>query len=131
MIAMVKDDREILEVLQSELDFVEQGGYGRSVRTPWVPKPIFQNSPTCLNYGYANRAHPCSECHSLDFVDPEQRSEAVPCHHIRLNEAGLTIDELESEGKESRAQDLVRKWLRKQIDRIASGRLKACAEHNS
>ena len=31
---MAKDDRDILEVLKEELDFIEKGGYGRSVRTP-------------------------------------------------------------------------------------------------
>ena len=48
---MAKDGRDILEVLQGELDFIEKGGYGRSVRTPWLPKSIFQDSLSCLNYG--------------------------------------------------------------------------------
>jgi hypothetical protein len=30
--------RDVLEVLQFELDFLEQGGYGRSVRTPRQPR---------------------------------------------------------------------------------------------
>ncbi len=34
---MPKDDRDVLEVLKFELDFIEKGGYGRSVRTPWLP----------------------------------------------------------------------------------------------
>src|SRR3982751_6809153 len=65
LIAMAKDGRDILEVLKGELDFIEKGGYGRSVRTPWLPKSIFQDSLSCLNYGYPFRAHPCSECHLL------------------------------------------------------------------
>ena len=32
---MPKDERDLLEVLRFELDFLEQGGYGRSPRTPW------------------------------------------------------------------------------------------------
>ena len=40
---MAKDERDILELLKAELDFVHQGGYGRSVRTPWQPKSIFQS----------------------------------------------------------------------------------------
>ncbi len=55
---MAKDGRDILEVLQGELDFIEKGGYGRSVRTPWLPKSILQDSLSCLNYGYPYRAHP-------------------------------------------------------------------------
>ena len=119
---MVKDGREILEVLQGELSFTEQGGYGRSVRTPWLPKSIFQDSLSCLNYGYPYRAHPCSECHLLDFVPPEHRAEMVPCHFIQLNKAGETIEELESDGNELRAQNLVKDWLRKQIKQISSER---------
>ena len=34
---MSSDKRDILEVLKFELNFLEQGGYGRSVRTPWKP----------------------------------------------------------------------------------------------
>ena len=49
---MAKDDRDILELLKDELDFIEKGGYGRSVRTPWKPKSAFQDSLTCINYGY-------------------------------------------------------------------------------
>ncbi|HCX28708.1 MAG TPA: hypothetical protein DHU55_02895, partial [Blastocatellia bacterium] len=103
---------------QEELDFIEKGGYGRSVRTPWLPKSIFQDSLSCLNYGYPYRAHPCSECRLLDFVAPEHRSDAVPCHHIPLDKAGATIEELESEDNELRMQGLVREWLRTQINQI-------------
>jgi len=75
---MANDDRDILEVLKEELDFIGKGGYGRSVRTPWKPKSPFQDSLTCLNYGYPYRAHPCSECHLLDFVSPEHWTEEYP-----------------------------------------------------
>lgn len=121
---MAKDGRDIVEVLQQELSFIEKGGYGRSVRTPWLPKSIFQDSLTCLNYGYPFRAHPCSECHLLDFVPPEHRSQMVPCHYIRLDKAGDTIEELESEGSEYRTQNLVGEWLRTQINRIGAERTK-------
>lgn len=119
---MAKDDRDILEVLQQELDFIEKGGYGRSVRTPWSPKSIFQDSLSCLNYGYPYRTHPCSDCQLLDFVAPENRSQMVPCHYIPVGEAGSTIDELESEGNEMKTQLLVGEWLRNQIKRIQTER---------
>ena len=98
---MAKDDRDILEILKDELDFIEQGGYGRSVRTPWVPKSIFQDSLSCLNYGYPYRAHPCADCRLIDFVGPQDHSQPVPCHFIPLDDAGKTIEELELEGNES------------------------------
>jgi hypothetical protein len=119
---MAKDGRDILEVLQGELDFIEKGGYGRSVRTPWLAKSIFQDSLSCLNYGYPYRAHPCGECHLLDFVPSENRAQMVPCHHIPLDKAGDTIEELESEGRDYRMQNLVRDWLRTQINRIGAER---------
>jgi len=41
---MQKDERDLLEVLKFELTFLEQGGYGRSPRTPWRPQYIFEDS---------------------------------------------------------------------------------------
>ena len=125
---MAKDGLDIVEVLQEELSFIEKGGYGRSVRTPWLQKSTFEDSLTCLNYGYPYRAHPCSECHLLDFVAPEDRSKTVPCHYISLDQAGATIEELESEGNELRTQTLVREWLRTQINRIQTERAKSSGQ---
>lgn len=120
---MTKDDRDLLELLRSELSFIEEGGYGRSVRTPWLPKSIFQDSLSCLNYGYPYRAHPCAECHLLDFVKPEDRSQTVPCHFIPLNEAGNTIEEMETEGNEIKMARTVKSWLRGKISQMeAEGR---------
>lgn len=115
---MAKDDRDILELLKGELSFIEEGGYGRSVRTPWLPKSVFQDSLSCLNYGYPYRAHPCSECHLIDFVKPEDRSQGVPCHFIPLNEAGNTVEELEMEGNELKMKQAVRTWLKGKINQL-------------
>jgi len=41
---MTKDDQDILELLKDVLAFIQKGGYGRSVRTPWLPKSSFQDS---------------------------------------------------------------------------------------
>jgi len=119
---MANDDRDILELLKDELDFIEKGGYGRSVRTPWQPKSAFQDSLTCINYGYPYRAHPCNECHLLDFVSPEHHSEQVPCHFIPLNEAGETIEALEAEDNEAKLERKVRDWLRAKIKEIEEER---------
>jgi hypothetical protein len=121
---MTQDDRDILEILKGELDFIEKGGYGRSVRTPWQPKSIFQDSLSCLNYGYPYRAHPCVECHLIDFVDPEDRSQPIPCHSIPLNEAGETIEKFELDGNESRMEAAVKRWLEAKISQIESERAK-------
>ena len=87
---MAKDERDILELLKTELDFIEKGGYGRSVRTPWKPTSALRDSLTCVNYALPERAHPCSECHLIDFVPRDQQSEELPCHAIPLNAAGDT-----------------------------------------
>lgn len=121
---MANDDRDILEVLNEELEFIGKGGYGRSVRTPWKPKSAFQDSLTCINYGYPYRAHPCNECHLLDFVEPEHRSEGVPCHFIRLNEAGDTIEDLEIGDNEAKLERKVEGWLRTTIGQIEEERSK-------
>jgi hypothetical protein len=119
---MAKDDGDLVELLKDELAFIEQGGYGRSVRTPWLPKSMFQDSLTCLNYGYPFRAHPCSECHLLDFVSPDHRAEEVPCHYIALNEAGQTIDDLEQKANQSKMEFLLKKWLQARIAELEAQR---------
>jgi hypothetical protein len=47
---MQKDERDLLEVLKSELEFVEQRGYQRSPETAWRPKYIFEDSPSVLSH---------------------------------------------------------------------------------
>ncbi len=121
---MANDDRDILELLKDELDFIDKGGYGRSVRTPWKPKSAFQDSLTCLNYGYPYRAHPCNECHLLEFVSPEHQAAEVPCHYIPLNEAGETIEDLEVEDNQARLERELGDWLRTRINEIEEERAK-------
>jgi len=121
---MANDDRDILELLKQELSFIEKGGYGRSVRAPWLPKSIFQDSLSCLNYGYPYRAHPCAECRLLDFVNPDDRSQTVPCHFIPLNEDGKTIEELEMDGDETKTENAVKSWLKGKISQLEAERSK-------
>jgi len=117
-----KDNRDILELLQDELEFIEKGGYGRSVRTPWKPKSIFQDSLTCLNFADPSRSHPCDQCHLIDFVSPELRAVEVPCHAIPLNDAGETIEDLDLTDNQARTEEAVKAWLRRQIKRIQQER---------
>ena len=119
---MSKDERDILEVLRAELDQIEKGGYGRSVRTPWKPTSTFQDSLTCINFGYPYRAHPCDECFFNDLVPPGRRSEVVPCHHIPLNEEGETIETLELKDNQQLLEENVKRWLRERIREIEEGR---------
>jgi hypothetical protein len=119
---MTTDERDILELFKEELDFIEKGGYGRSVRTPWQSKSTFQDSLSCLNYGYPYRAHPCNECHLLEFVNPEHLTEQVPCHFIPLNNDGETIQDLEQQDNQSKLEKEVKLWLRSRIKELEEER---------
>ena len=119
---MTQDDRDTLDVLKAELDFVEKGGYGRSVKTPWQPTSIFQDSPSCINLGDLERTHPCSQCVLIDFVPPEARTQHVPCHHIPLNTRGETIDELEWKEDQHKTEEAVKNWLRSTISQVENHR---------
>ena len=107
-----------IEVLKAELDFLEKGGYGRSVKTPWQPTKIFQDSPSCLNLGDLARSRPCSECLLIDFVPPELRTGDMPCHHSLLDATGKTIDELERNENQRETEDIVKNWLHETINRL-------------
>ena len=124
---MGKDNRDILELLKQELAFIEQGGYGRSVRTPWLPKSVFQDSLTCINYVYQYRAHPCTECHLHDFVENEHKDEGTPCHFIPLNEAGQTIEDLEAENNQWKLEATLKRWMRSKIAEIEQARARLAA----
>ena len=117
---MTKDGRDLLELLKTELDFIEQGGYGRSVRTPWKPTSSFRDSLTCVNYALPVKAHPCSECHLIDFVPSDKQGEEVPCHFIPLNAAGETIESLE--GREAKLEEALKEWMRGKISEIEAER---------
>ena len=120
---MNQDNRDSLQVLKAELEFIEKGGYGRSVKTPRQPTSVFQDSPSCLNLGDPQRTHPCNECLLIDFVPLRERTEAVPCHHIPLDAMGSTIDALEWNENQSETEDAVKDWLRATIKRLEAQRL--------
>lgn len=118
---MARDERDILELLKSELDFIEKGGYGRSVRTPWKATSPFRDSLTCVNYALPQKSHPCSECHLIDFVPADKRSEELPCHAIPLNPAGDTVESLEHD--QTKLEEALKEWMRAKINELEAARL--------
>ncbi|HXG91046.1 MAG TPA: hypothetical protein VNN73_01595 [Blastocatellia bacterium] len=116
---MERDDRDILELLKEELDFIEKGGYGRSVRTPWLATSIFQDSPSCLCY--PDHTHD-DACTLMQFVPPWRQAENVPCHHIPLNAEGDTIETLEARGDQQALEEAMKNWLRRTIEKIEQER---------
>lgn len=119
---MQKDERDLLEVLKFELEFLEQGGYGRSPRTPWRPQYIFEDSLTCMNYGCKENRGPCTDCVLMHLVPPKCRSEELPCRHIPFNVLGETLHSLYPYGDQDEIEETVGNWLRATIQRLEEER---------
>jgi len=108
---------DVLETLRLELKLVELGLY--RVPTPGPPLSIFEDSPICPRYG----AESCPNCALMPFVPFECRTEPVPCHYIRLNEAGETIDSLYRTGTREELEEALRNWLTATIKRFDDERM--------
>jgi hypothetical protein len=127
---MQKDERDLLEVLKSELKFLEDGGYGRSPRTPWRPQfYIFEDSLTCMNYDSKENPSPCSDCVLMHLVPPEHCSEKIPCRHIPFNVSGETLDSLYRHSDQNEIEETVGGWLRTTIQRLEEERTAARQAH--
>jgi hypothetical protein len=109
---MPKDERDLLEVLECELQFLEQGGYSQSPKTPWRPRFIFEDSPTCMNYDSKKKPGPCSDCVLMHLVPAKFSSTKIPCRHTALNAAGETLDSLYRYGDPGETEQTVGNWLR-------------------
>lgn len=106
---------DVIEMLKIEKSILQDGGYGRSVRTPWKENRLFRDSVICLNLGEEMARIPCRECLLWDFVPTEHRSEEIPCHFIPLNELKQTVYSLEQAGKREEAEEALLSWLNKTI----------------
>jgi hypothetical protein len=126
---VAKDERNLLDVLKFELEFLNKGGYGRSPRSGWHQPLIFEDSPTCMNYDSKDNPAPCEQCLLMRFVPQESRGEKVPCRHIPLNALGETIDYFYRSGTEAELEDALRGWLEKMIDGIERGASQVPAMH--
>ena len=115
---MRRDDAEILKMFQFELRFLEDGGYGRSPRTPRRASYVFEDSPTCLNFDDASRPHPCAECPLMAFVPYQFQGESAPCRFVALTQAGETVDHFYQSGTQMELEEALACWLRKQIGRM-------------
>jgi len=119
---MQKDERDLLEVLKFELQFLEHGGYGRSQRMSWRPQYIFEDSLTCMTYDSKENPGPCSDCVLMQLVPPECRSEKIPCRHIPFNTSGETLDSLHRYSNQQETEETVGGWLRATIQRLEEER---------
>ena len=123
---MPKDDRNLLDVLKFELEFLEAGGYGRLPGQAWRPRFIFEDSPTCMNFSSKDR-EPCSECILMQFVPENARTEQTPCIHIPLSPTGETIASLYRTGTQLELEEALGAWLRTTIRRMEAENVKKAA----
>jgi len=115
---MATDLNEIIDQLKLQRDILKDGGYGRSVRTPWKEERLFRDSVTCLNVTEPVKKHPCNECLLWDWVPEDHKDDDIPCHFIPLNDQGVSIAELESAGKHDEAEHALLAWLNSTIEKL-------------
>jgi hypothetical protein len=123
---MAHEDLEtIISQLKLQRSILKDGGYGRSVRTPWKDERIFRDSITCLNVTEEVKKHPCNECLLWEWVPEAHKDEDIPCHFIPLNAQGKSIAELEEAGKREEAEQALLVWLDSTIARLEEKQAKA------
>lgn len=121
---MQKDERNLLDVLRAELEFLEKGGYQHTSLFSCWPPLIFEDSPTCLNFHAFDRQRPCSECALLEFVPPDRRTAKTPCRYIPLNSEGETVDNLYRWASTEETEAILAGWLKATIRKLESEQFK-------
>lgn len=119
---MQRDERDLLDVVKGELEFLEKGGYARTPGTSWRPVFIFEDSPICVNHDYEVNPASCSDCALIQLIPREFRFAKVPCRHIPLNAEGETLDLLYRYAGEHEIEEAVRRWLQATIARLEEQR---------
>ena len=115
---MTNDNRDLLDVLKAELEFLEKGGYRHMARAAWRPQFMFQDSPTCLNFDPTQQPRPCSDCILMQLVPEDLRSKKIPCRYIPLSERGETVDSFYRTGTQEELEAAVAQWLKTTIARL-------------
>jgi hypothetical protein len=116
------DERNLLEVLKAELEFLQKGGYQHTSPFSCWPPLIFEDSPTCLNFRAFGRQKPCSGCALMELVPPDRRTAKTPCRHIPLNSEGETVDNLYRWASAEEIETIVASWLKATIRKLESDR---------
>ena len=124
---METNPQTVLQLLKSELEFLESGGYRRSPSFPWRARYIFEESPSCPNFSNRTRPHRCVDCWLMEFVSPDLRTEQVPCRFVELAANGVTVDSLYRCGTPMESEETLGRWLRERI-RELEAQLQAARE---
>ncbi len=114
---------DLIRLFETELDFMEGGGYGAPAGQPNKAKAVFSHTPVCINSwvvpGHKSDCH--DECILLDLVPEDHKKEDMPCHFIPLNDVGDTVRSLEEKGDPDRLEAEVKSWLKTKITRLRDG----------
>jgi hypothetical protein len=113
--------QEVLDCLTLEREILTKGGYDPSVREPRSTPRLLRDSVTCLNHAFVERRRPCSECALIEYVPESSRGEAIPCHHIPLDDRGDTIASLEAAGDRPAAESALVGWIDRTLEQEAAG----------
>lgn len=114
------DQRDLLQVLKAELEFLEKGGYATRQAISWRAPFIFEDSPSCFGRIAGNEPHSCKDCVLIDLVPAAARGESVPCRHIPITPDGATIESFYRSGTQQELEWAFDKWLRARIKDLES-----------
>jgi hypothetical protein len=118
---MAGDDRDLLQVLKTELAFLKNGGYRKTARAPWRPAFYFEDSPTCPKFvRFSPLPQPCSECVLFELVPHSEQASPLPCRYIPLNEQGDTLDSMYRWATPLEIREAFESWLKQMIVRLES-----------
>ena len=115
---METNRQTVLQLLKSELEFLDKGGYRHHPHSPWRAPYIFEDSPSCPNSTERARPHLCEECWLTQFVAPELHEEQVPCRFVDLTGNGVTVDSLYRCGTPAESEEALRSWLHQRIHEV-------------
>ncbi len=126
---MLNNSQRVLNLLRSELEFLEKGGYRRSPSSPWRAPYVFEESPSCPKHADRTSQQRCEDCWLMQFVPRDLHAEAIPCRFVPLTADGITVDSLYRYGTPAETEDALRSWLRQRIQEIEADQLDARAAH--
>ena len=121
--AMAPDDRDLLAVLKTELEFLQSGRYRHVARAPWRVPLYFQDSPSCPRLARLGTGEqPCSGCVLFPLVPFFAQDEPLPCRHIPLTAEGHTLHILYGCATPFEIRRAFERWLRATILRLETKR---------
>lgn len=115
---MLRDERNLLEILKDELQFFERGSYRNNTRDLWRPRFFLEDSPSCPNHDAGELRRPCADCALIELVPAGLRNKKIPCRHIPLTSDGQTLDSLYRSADDEETEEIFRAWLRTTISNL-------------